>query len=202
MKKLFGSNWVFAGLAIVLGLGVQAWMLLAEIDVLTAPPPPRAQTEPPRFIDWTFLTPEIDEMRTELSARLEAVGQREEELHDYERRLAAEKAEIEKIKRDIETTRDGLSTRLIEIESSEQKNLKTLAATYSNMSAGAALSIFKEMDDDMVVKILAFMKPDAVGPILEAMAGTTDGDGTLAARAAVLSNKLRLLRQVKAEQNT
>ncbi|MGH8021181.1 MAG: MotE family protein, partial [Opitutaceae bacterium] len=85
---------------------------------------------------------------------------------------------------------------------SEQKNLKTLAATYTTLSPAAALAIFKEMDDETVVKILAFMKPDPVGLILEEMALTKDGEGTLAGRAADISNKLRLKRLERAEENT
>ncbi len=54
----------------------------------------------------------------------------------------------------------------------------------------------------MVVKILAFMKPEPVGNILGMMAQTKDGDGTLASRAATLSYKLRLLNQVKPANNS
>jgi len=50
------------------------------------------------------------------------------------------------------------------------------------------------MDDTTVVKILSLMKPDVVGPIFEEMANTANGDGTLAQHAAVLSDKLRLMK--------
>jgi hypothetical protein len=70
------------------------------------------------------------------------------------------------------------------------------------MQPDGALAIFREMDDEMVVKILAFMKPGQVGPILELMAQTQDGEGTLAGRAAALSYKLRLLNQIKPADNT
>jgi flagellar motility protein MotE (MotC chaperone) len=116
--------------------------------------------------------------------------------------LKAERSEIEKLKRDIEIMRDDLTNIFTNVHVSEQKNLKTLAATYTNLSPTAALAIFQEMDDEMVVKILAFMKPDPVSQILEEMARTRDGDGTLAGRAANLSNRLRLLRQAAADENT
>lgn len=52
---------------------------------------------------------------------------------------------------------------------------------------------------DTAVKILSLMKPDVVGPIFEEMSKTTGTDGPLARRAAILSEKLRL---VKAQQSS
>lgn len=200
--KFFRSTWFVAIVALLLGVGLQTFVLLSHVDDLGAAAlaeAAAARHTPPSRIDWDFLSPEIEQLHQELQERLTAVGRREEDLQDYEKRLQAERAEIEKLKREIETVREDLSTRLIEIETSESKNLKTLAATYSNMEPTAALVIFSEMDDEMVVKILAFMKPDQVGPILGMMAQTKDGEGSLAGRAAALSYKLRLLRQVKPE---
>ena len=42
------------------------------------------------------------------------------------------------------------------------------------------------------------MKPDIVAPIFEEMSKTPDKDGLLSRRAAVLSEKLRLLKAAKA----
>lgn len=199
MKK----NWIVAILGILLGVGTQSVVLLWRATGIEIKPPevvaPHASID---RIPWSFLTPAIDELQAELQSRLEVIGAREEELDDYALRLKAERAEIEKLKRDMELMRTELTNVFSEIHVSEQKNLKTLASTYSNLTPTAALAIFQEMDDDTVVKILAFMKPDPVGQILEEMARTKDGEGTLAGRAADLSNKLRLLRQATAAENT
>lgn len=203
MNKLLRSNWIIAVLGIVLGVGTQMVVLLwraTEIEI-----EPEEVVEPYAAIDriaWSFLTPEIEGFTAELQTRLEGVAAREEELDDYALRLKAERAEIEKLKRDLEVMRSDLTNIFTNVNVSEQKNLKTLAATYTNLTPSAALAIFQEMDDDMVVKILAFMKPDPVGQILQEMAQTKDGGGTLAGRAANLSNKLRLLRQATAEENS
>lgn len=192
-------------MALLLGLGIQGYVLLARVDALQAAAAEarlEARNGPPARIDWDFLSPEIELLHEELSNRLAAVGQREQELREYEKRLQAEKAEIEKLKREIEGVREDLANRLIAIAASEEKNLKNLAATYSGMEPAAALAIFREMDDEMVVKILAFMKPEPVGNILQMMARTKDGEGTLAGRAAALSYKLRLLNQDKPADNT
>jgi flagellar motility protein MotE (MotC chaperone) len=203
--KFLSSMWFVSIVALLLGVGVQSYLVLSHVKSLehvVESPEEVLAKGPPKRINWDFLSPEIENLRNELRERMTKVAKREEELHDYEMRLKAERAEIEKIKRDVEAVRTDLSTRLIDIEVSEQKNLKNLAATYSGLTPTAALAIFKEMDDDMVVKILAFMKPDPVGQILEEMARTKDGEGTLAGRAAALSYKLRLLRQVKPESNS
>jgi flagellar motility protein MotE (MotC chaperone) len=199
--KFLRSTWFVALVALVLGMGLQTYVLLSHVEELgtVAQASTEPGNEPPTRINWDFLTPEMEQLRQELQERLAAVGRREEDLQDYEKRLKAERAEIEKLKREIETVRDDLSNRLTEIEAAEQKNLKNLATTYSGMQTDAALAIFREMDDEMVVKILAFMKPEPVGNILGMMAQTKDGEGTLAGRAAALSYKLRLLRQVKPE---
>lgn len=204
--KIFRSTWFVAILALLLGIGIQTFVLLSSIPTLTIVLPEAqphvATNEPPERIDWDFLTPEIEDLRQELKERLETIGRREEEMHDYDKRLQAERAEIEKLKREIEAVRDDLSHRLIDIEVSEQKNLKILATTYSGMKPTAALAIFRQMDDEMLVKILAFMKPEPIGQILEEMAQTKDGEGTLAGRAAAISYKLRLLRLVKPETSS
>ena len=59
------------------------------------------------------------------------------------------------------------------------------------------VAILREMDDTTVVKLLSLMKSDAVGPIFEEMTKTSSPEGTLARRAAVLSEKLRLMKSFK-----
>jgi flagellar motility protein MotE (MotC chaperone) len=206
--KFFRSTWFVAIVALLFGIGLQTFVMMSHVEELATAAAAAVAEEvvdphvPPTRINWDFLSPEMEDLRKELQERVTAVGRREEDLQDYEKRLQAERAEIEKLKREIEAVRDDLAKRLIEIETSEQKNLKSLAVTYGEMEADATLLIFQKMDDEMVVKILAFMKPAQVGPILAEMARTKDGDSTLAGRAATLSYKLRLLRQVKPETST
>lgn len=204
MKKILRSTWFIAVLALVLGLGTQAVVLGMRLSKLEQAPPPHVvkPEEVPDTIAFGFTASEVQLMQEELKGRLAAVAVREKELDDYELRLRAERAEIEKLKRDVEKMREDLANTVTEVQSVEQKNLKTLAATYTNITPSAALAIFREMDDETVVKILSFMKPDPVGQILEEMARPTEGRTSSAARAAAISNKLRLLRQVRAEENS
>ena len=213
--KIFRNRWVLAILAILLWVGSQAGFYImkfggpgdghAEEDAHLRGAPGNA----PKTLSWNFVTPAIDELRQELAKRLSEVAVREKELEDYHNRLSAERGELEKLKNDLGQIRDQLEKRraeffatILEVKEGEEKNLKTLAATYTTLTPAAALAIFREMDDDAVVRILAFMKPDPVGQILEEMARTRDGDGTLAARAAAISNKLRLKFKKREEENS
>jgi flagellar motility protein MotE (MotC chaperone) len=205
MKRFLRSTWFITILALVLGIGTQAFVLGMKLTGLEEVAAVQVDVfADPDTISWSFLTPDLDQMRVELHARLEEATARETELAAFELRLKSERGEMERLRRDLEKMRKEIGSTITEVQLSEQKNLKTLAATYSNVEPGAALAIFREMEDEMVVKILAFMKPDPVGRILETMAQTKagNGEGTMAPRAAVISNKLRLLRQVRADEDT
>lgn len=200
--KMLKSPWMIAVLGTLLGTGTVAAVLVMKVGQLELAQPELAEEEISDRIQWNFLTPAIEEMRVDIENRLKEVAGREAELNEYSVRLQAERAEIEKLKRDLEGMRAELADTFFEIQSTEEKNLKTLASTYTGLSPSAALAIFREMDDETVVKILAFMKPEPVGRILEEMTVTTEGEDTLAGRAAAISNKLRLKRQVAAGENT
>ena len=105
-----------------------------------------------------------------------------------------EKQELAHARADIAAMRTEIDDRVIAIRADEAKNLRTLAQTYTSLSPAGAVAILREMNDTTVVKILSDMKPDVVGPIFEEMSHTASGDGSLARRAAVLSEKLRLMK--------
>ena len=90
--------------------------------------------------------------------------------------------------------RREITSKVIEIQADEAKNLRTLAQTYTSTTPRATVAIFREMDDVTVVKILSLMKSESVAPIFEEMTRTAATDPALAKRAAVLSEKLRVVR--------
>lgn len=99
---------------------------------------------------------------------------------------------------EIEGLRKEIAEKVIAIREDEAKNLRSLAQTYSNLTPRAAVAIIRELDDVTAVKILFLMKPDTVGPIFEEMSKTSGTDGSpLARRAAILSEKLRLMKAGK-----
>jgi flagellar motility protein MotE (MotC chaperone) len=151
---------------------------------------------------WDFWTIEIDNLASELKEEKGRQHKQAELLDQRAARLDAEQQELEKLRTNIETMRKEIGDKVIEMRADETKNLRALAQTYTNLTPKAAVAIIREMDDNTVVKILSFMKPDVIAPIFEEMSRTSDKDGLLARRVAVLSEKLRLLKSAKAASNS
>ncbi len=143
---------------------------------------------------WDFWTIEVENLSNDLKEERARLHQQADLLDQRAARVAAEEKELGKIRADIEMLRREIGDKVIEITADEAKNLKSLAQTYANLSPHAAVAILREMDDVTTVKILSLMKPDVVGPLFEEMSHTPDNDGTLARRAALLSEKLRLMK--------
>jgi flagellar motility protein MotE (MotC chaperone) len=150
---------------------------------------------------WDFWTIEIENLSSELKEERARMRKQEEALNQRAARLAAEEKELAKVRGEIEALRKEIADKVIEINADEVKNIRTLSQTYSNLSPRAVVAIFRELDDTTAVKILSLMKPDVVGPIFEEMSqakGASANDAAmLARRAAVLSEKLRLMKATK-----
>ncbi|MCS7008671.1 MAG: hypothetical protein NZL93_01880, partial [Chthoniobacterales bacterium] len=73
--------------------------------------------------------------------------------------------------------------------------------TYASMKPAESAPILSRMSDEMVVKILALMKPDVVANILTHISNLQPSTSNIpaefigSARAARISEKLRLLKQ-------
>ncbi|MCM2274527.1 MAG: hypothetical protein NDI75_07055 [Candidatus Didemnitutus sp.] len=148
---------------------------------------------------WDFWTIEIDNLASELKDEKERLRKAMEQVDQRSARLSAEQGELDKLRAELERMRREIGERVIEINADEAKNLRALAQTYSALTPRAAVAILRELDDITIVKILSLMKPDVVSPIFEEMSRTPSGtgDGTLAKRAATLSEKLRLMKSNK-----
>jgi len=146
---------------------------------------------------WDFWTIEIDNLSNELKEERARLRKQTELIDQRAARVTAEEKELAKVRADIERLRKEIADKVIEISADEAKNIRTLSQTYTNLTPRAAVAIFKEMDDTTAVKILSLMKAETVGPIFEEMAKTAGADGPLARRAALLSEKLRLMKSGK-----
>jgi flagellar motility protein MotE (MotC chaperone) len=156
---------------------------------------PVQTTEPEKH--WDFWTTEIENLANDLKEERALLKQRSEQLDQREARMQLEVQELEKTRRQIESMRTAIDQRLAEVTAGEATNLKKLAQTYSVLTPKAAVTIFREMDDTMVVKLLALMKPDVVGAIFEEISKQSASDPALAKRAAQLSERLRLIKVYK-----
>lgn len=156
---------------------------------------PVQTTEPEKH--WDFWTTEIENLANDLKEERALLKQRSEQLDQREARMQLEVQELEKTRRQIESMRTAIDQRLAEVTAGEAANLKKLAQSYSVLTPKAAVTIFREMDDTMVVKLLALMKPEVVGAIFEEISKQSAADPALAKRAAQLSERLRLIKVYK-----
>jgi flagellar motility protein MotE (MotC chaperone) len=189
-----------ASLSLVLsvGLGVGlAWRTLSELIAKAAA---ASAVKPPSEMKrkgWDFWTIEIENLSNELKEERARLRKQAELLEQRAARLVAEEKDFAKLRADVEALRREIAEKVIEISADESKNLRTLAATYSALTPRAAVAIFREMDDSTAVKILSIMKAETVGPIFEEMSRGGTPDNPLARRAALLSEKLRLMKSTK-----
>jgi flagellar motility protein MotE (MotC chaperone) len=198
--KLLQNPFVVAALGLIIGLGtgMQAFwraakVLAAEAVQARAHVVVKAGPEAP----WGFWSLEMENIVSDLRDEKLQLAKREELVDQREARFAAERAELENVRKDLEAMRVEISQKVIEITADESKNLRTLAQTYAVLTPKGAVTIFKQMDDVTVVKILSLMKADVVGPIFEEFGKESAASPELARRASVLSEKLRLMKSTR-----
>ena len=196
--KMLTSRW---GLALIAALSYLGTSTLVILNALPKPGPKMAgPTEKPPKI-WNFKTEAVDDLITELHDERARFAEEQKGLDTLRTQLGTERAEIEHVRDEIKTLRDELDQRVVKIQESDLKNIKTLATQYSAMKPATAVSIFREMDEDMVVRILGVMKPDKITAIIEEMAKVREkpGEEPTPRRMVRLMDKLRLLQTPKKE---
>jgi flagellar motility protein MotE (MotC chaperone) len=146
---------------------------------------------------WDFWTPEVENLARELTEQKAGFANREADLATREKRLAAEAKELDQIRTQIESLRGEIASRITEVQAQELKNIKTLANTYSKVSAPAAVAIFNQMDVPSVTKILSLMKVELTSAILQEMGRSAGPDNINAKRAAEISQRLRMMQPAK-----
>lgn len=183
-------------LSVAIGISLAWRVLSANLSKLVVAKPAPDTTELKRK-GWDFWTIEIENLSNELREERVKLRRQAELLDQRAARIAAEEKEFAKVRADVEKLRREISDRITEISTDEAKNLRTLASTYATLTPKAAVAIIRELDDATAVKILSLMKPDVVGPIFEEMSKSATPDSPLARRAALLSEKLRLMKAAR-----
>jgi flagellar motility protein MotE (MotC chaperone) len=186
------------GLALSVATGV--YLSVRALGPLLAKAAVVAEKEAPeelRHRGWDFWTIEIDNLSNELKEERAKLRKQTELVDQRAARVTAEEKELAKVRTDIERLRREIADKVVEITADEAKNIRTLAQTYTNLTPRAAVAIFRELDDNTAVKILSLMKAETVGAIFEEMAKTAGAEGPLARRAALLSERLRLMKVSK-----
>lgn len=199
--KMLTSAWGIAFIAMFINIGTTLMMLLPAIAALqdTYEEIPEKTSMAARM--WGFKTDAVDELIKELEEERTKLESEQKGVLSVQSQNAADREELEKVRNEIKAMRAEIEEKVVEIQEQELKNLKTLAQTYSAMNPSAVVAIFRELDENMTVKVLSFMKSDRVGPILGEMSKGTDpitGEN-MAKRAARITDKLRLLKPLKKE---
>ena len=200
MIKLATNPLVVLVIALVLGVGTGLGMFWkAAVPLIAAAKHAQAKAvdEGKPDAPWGFWTIEIENLAGELKDQKAVFKKREEALAQREERLNAERVELSKQRQQLEALRADITSKITSIQADEMKNLKSLVATYSNLTPKSTLTIFKEMDDTMVVKLLSLMKTDIVSPLFEEMSKQAATDPAMGKRVATLSEKLRLLKSAQ-----
>lgn len=187
-----------AGLVISIGLGISLSLrvlqpLLERAAAVVTNKAPEELTQR----GWDFWTVEIDNLSNELKEERARLKKQAELLDQRASRAAVEEKELARVRADIERLRREIADKVVEINADEMKNIRTLSQTYAALTPRSAVAIFKELDDATAVKILSMMKAETVGPIFEEMAKSAGAEGASARRAALLSEKLRLMKSAK-----
>jgi flagellar motility protein MotE (MotC chaperone) len=196
--NFFKSRWFPVLLAVVLSLGTSGYLIMFQWTSLFTDLPKIAFEAPPLL--WSFKDTDIEKYISELRDERKKFESREADLEKTAAQVAAQRAELIKVQNDIKASREQFNAAIADIQEGELKNLRSLANTYANMAPPAAVNILAQMDETMVVKILALMKTDKVAGIFQEMGNSRNPDSDMAKRAARLSDRLRLVKERKDSQ--
>ena len=189
MTAVMKSPWLAAAIGTALYLGVTWHFLSANLpDLRTAPPAPVIETTSDPC-ELSVNQQELELLVQELKQEKELLAARAAELQELDLRLQADRQELSNVTATIQKMQKDFDQQVTRVREEESANLKKLAKTYAVMSPESAATVFQELDDAAVVKIMMFMKEAETAPILEQI--TRKGE-TEARRVANLTERLRL----------
>ena len=119
---------------------------------------------------WNKQVHEFSKILLDLKTAEEQQQERQQQLDKLAEQLSNEREALNLLKQSIEILQKELERQIILIKDSEVKNFKTLAETYTNMTPEAVAKLFAELEESSVIKVMHFLAPDVLGPILQAMA--------------------------------
>jgi len=147
---------------------------------------------------WKFHNPEIDQWVSQIKDEREALAVREQQLKEWEARLAAENRELAAVTQAVTRTEEDFDRRVLSFTEQEKENAKKQLKVIADMTPDGAVAMLNEMPDEEVTRLLYAMKPDISGAILDAMSKL---GGTSAKRAANLTERIKDVLQLPATNN-
>ena len=148
-------------------------------------PATRANT---KGASWDFFNPELEQIVADLKTERDTLATREKQLNELATRLKTERAELDEALKGIKKIQEQVDKNLFRIKEDEAGNLKKLAKMYVAMEPASAARIMRELDDTILVKILALMKEPETALVLESLSRMGEAETK---RAAAISESLR-----------
>ena len=156
--------------------------------------PLRADDDP----SWKFHNPDIDQWVSQIKDEREAMAVREQQLKEWETRLASESREIAAVTQAVTRTQQEFDKRALLFTDQQKDNAKKQLKVIADMTPEGAATMMGEMPDDEVAQLLYTLKPDIAGAILDAM---SKPGGAPAKRAAALTERIKDIVPMPATNN-
>ncbi len=143
--------------------GVQPATLPGAPPPVVPPANSAAEGEPPSF------TPSEIDVLQNLSARREALDNRERELTLRENLIKAAEARIDKKVAEMKALQSNVEGMLKQVDDQDDKKMTSLVKIYENMKPKDAARIFEQLDTSLQLGVVGKMKEQKFAPIMEAM---------------------------------
>ncbi|MCZ6673516.1 MAG: hypothetical protein O7C75_11335 [Verrucomicrobia bacterium] len=196
------KHWYVFALALVLSLASalgliylrkDAWMPSGNTVKKAEPVSEAGPLASQSFREWEFSAAELENLRIQLEGEKETLRKKEDELQRLEGQIRSEVADLNVLRRELETLRQDIHKDIIVIDDNERQNLRSLSSLYAEMKAPAAVKVLGELKIDTVVKILSLMPSDAAARILGTLADLPGEDS--AEKAAEITEAIRNLKK-------
>ncbi|HEY1790756.1 MAG TPA: hypothetical protein VGJ73_21590 [Verrucomicrobiae bacterium] len=183
MIRVLQSGWFAALIGCALYLGMTVFVLNPSkfAGAKFIKPDYSADDDP----SWRFRNPEFNEWVSQVQNEKSRLDLREQQLNELQTRLNTELQEMSVVTQTVSQLQSDFDKDVLRFKSQETDNVKHQAKLIAAMSPEGAVSMFAQMSDDDVVRILFVMKPDEASAILDTFSKSGE-----AKRAALLTERL------------
>ncbi|HEV2456349.1 MAG TPA: hypothetical protein VGY98_18945 [Verrucomicrobiae bacterium] len=183
MIRILQSGWFAALLGCLLYLATTVFVLnpskFAGARLLQ--PDYSAEDDP----SWRFRNPEFNEWISQIQSERSRLDLRQQQLNEWQTRLNAELQEMSVVTQTVFKLQSDFDQNVVRFKAQETANVKRQAKLIAAMSPEGAVSMFGQMSDDDIVRILFVMNPDQASQILDTLSKSGE-----AKRAAALTERL------------
>jgi flagellar motility protein MotE (MotC chaperone) len=183
MIRILQSGWFAALIGSVLYLAVTVFVLSPSkfAGAQLIKPDYSADDDP----SWRFRNPEFNQWVSQVQNEKARLDLREQQLNEWQTRINSELQEMSLVTQTVWQLQSEFDTNVVRFKAQETDNVKHQAKLIAAMSPEGAVSMFGEMSDNDVVRILFVMKPDQASQILDTLSKSGE-----AKRAALLTERL------------